>query len=158
MYSLYLILLILFVSTVTTILFKHKKKYAIRFLVSVVVVVLMSFLYFSNNSFRLYIRSNFLTSHYHEVYNDGTVEKFPLPPNTGFNFRTSDHSANYYSKLSKEELLEFYKKNSNFVINSNEGLTDFIKIKYKNSFYKIKLKEKGHSGTFMYIEVVNENN
>ena len=107
--------------------------------------------YIFNNSFRKYVNIYISPYDYH-WYKTNVTEELPLPPKTTLNFRSSETNAQYVSRLSLEQIKEFYNKISS-QINYDKNV-DKIRFHYNNSEIFIEFT-KGRIYNFLKIMVVD---
>jgi len=108
-------------------------------------------LYAFNNSFRKYVNIYIAPYDYH-WYKTNVTEELPLPPKTTLNFRSSETDAQYISKLSLEQIKEFYSQIS-LQINIDK-IGNKISFYYNN--YEILIKfSKGRIYNLINIMVID---
>jgi hypothetical protein len=117
-----------------------KKIFIIGILIIFIIcsIVFIQVLRFTNSDFRYNFDVNFNQTKEHISYlENGENIVLPLPKKTTFAFKTSDSNVTYYTKLSYEEFIKFYKSNDMFI---EENVVSYDNIKFI-------VKEKKDSGS-----------
>lgn len=128
-----------------------KKKLFVAIILILVLLVFLAIGIFIlrvfDSSFRYNFDVNFNNTKVHKSYSEDLSDFviLPLPPSCAFAFRHSDIAVTYYTKLSYEEFIKYYKDNG-YTVNENV-------ITYNNANFIITKKNYEGSYKFNFIDV-----
>jgi hypothetical protein len=119
-----------------------------------VIVIGVQWVYAINPTFRTYINTFINPSGDHWVSDRGEVS-LPLPRKTALSARYSDVSARYYSRLSTDEVVEYYRNQVSGVtiqsVNAEDSGTRLV-LFYQGTEYSVSVTPVGKSASHILIE------
>ncbi|WP_366923096.1 hypothetical protein MFMK1_003588 [Metallumcola ferriviriculae] len=109
----------------------------------------------TNSYLRTYIDSFVNPKEYHETWGDNKHPDLPLPPGTAFNYRSSYEAVGYFTRLSPEEIIDFYKglgadrfSESGVIGDDNRPQIDLV---YKGFRYTMEVGPSRKLGTYFKV-------
>lgn len=136
---------------------KNKRKIGIAFICISLCIGGIIFLYITNNDFRLFVKMNTNQLKYHESYHREEIYKVELPPQTVKNYKCGDNEVNYYCKLEKKDIFDFYKaKYEKLRIIEDKNKTLKISIDEEDSIMVNIVVSESNGKTFLDIETIQK--